>query len=61
MLFVEPALRLRLVTLRAGAVATGVKGKDFLLAMIALVDVASQLRRAASGDIPKSPFLFFSQ
>lgn len=51
-LFVDPALGLRLMTLRAGAVAAGVIGKDFLLAMIALVDVASQRRRPADGDIP---------
>jgi hypothetical protein len=56
-LFVDPALSLRLVTLRAGAVAAGVVGKDFLLAMIALVDMASQQRRPAGGDIPQSPFL----
>lgn len=51
-LFVDPVLGLRLMTLRAGAVAAGVIGKDFLLAMIALVDVASQRRRPAEGDIP---------
>jgi hypothetical protein len=50
-LFVDPALGLRLMTLRAGAVAAGVVGKDFLLAMIALIDVASQRRRPADGDI----------
>jgi hypothetical protein len=31
--------------------------KDFLLAAIALMDMASKERRAAGGDIPQSPFL----
>lgn len=56
-LFVDPAFGLRLVTLRATAVATGVIGKDFLLAMTTLVDVASQQWRPAGGDIAQSPFL----
>ena len=56
-LFFKPALRLVLVTLRTGAVAAGVIGKDFLLAVIALIDMASKQRRAAGLDIAKSPFL----
>ncbi len=56
-LFVDPALGLRLMTLRTGAVAAGVIGKDFLLAMPAQVDMASQQGRPAGGNIPQSPFL----
>jgi len=56
-LLLNPAFGLRLVTLRATAVATGVIREDFLLAMTALVDVASQQRCPARGDIPQSPFL----
>ena len=56
-LFLDPAFGLRLVTLRATAVAAGVIREDFLLAVAALVDVASQHRRPAGGDIPQSPFL----
>ena len=50
-LFFNPAVCLTLVTLRAGAVAAGVIRKDFPLAAIALMDVASKERRAAGGDI----------
>ena len=56
-LLFNPAFRLCLGTLRTGAVAAGVIREDFLLAMTALVDVASQLRCPARGDIPQSPFL----
>jgi len=56
-LFLNPAFGLRLVTLWATAVAAGVIREDFLLAVAALVDVASQQRRPARGDIPQSPFL----
>ena len=56
-LFLDPANGLRLVTLRATAVSAGVIREDFLLAVTALVDVASQQRRPAGGDIPQSPFL----
>jgi hypothetical protein len=56
-LFVDPALGLRLMTLRTGAVAAGVIGKDFLLAVSALVEVASQQRRPAGGDIAQRAFL----
>lgn len=52
----KPALGLILVTLRAGAIAAGVVGKDFLLAVIALVDVASKEWRTTSGNIPERPF-----
>ena len=53
-LFFKPALGLVLVTLRTGAVAAGVVRKNFLLAMIALIDMASKQRRAAGLDIAKS-------
>src|SRR5437870_622202 len=56
-LLLNPVFGLRLVTLRATAVAAGVIREDFLLAMTALVDVASQQRCPARGDIPQSPFL----
>src|SRR5439155_25320457 len=52
----EPALGLTLMTLRAGAIFAGVIGKDLLLTVIALVDMASKERRAASGNIPKCSF-----
>src|SRR5262245_22923397 len=60
-LFVDPALGLRLMTLRTGAVAARVIGKDFLLAMSALVVMASQQRRPAGGDIPQGSFLSRTQ
>jgi hypothetical protein len=56
-LFFNPAFGLILVTLRAGAIPTGVIGEDLLLAVIALMDVASKERCAAGGNIPQSPFL----
>ena len=56
-LFFKPALGLVLVTLRAGAIATGVKRKHILLAVIALVDVASKERRAAGGNISEGLLL----
>jgi hypothetical protein len=56
-LFFKPAIGLVLVTLRAGAIATGVIPKDVLLAVIALIDVASKERRAAGGNIPERPLL----
>ena len=37
-LFFKPAFGLILVTLRTGAIAAGVIGKHFLLAVIALID-----------------------
>ena len=52
----EAALRLIVVTLRAGAIFAGVIGKDFLPTVIALVDMASKERRAASGNIPECSF-----
>src|SRR2546425_12094605 len=52
----DPALGLILVTLRAGAIFAGVIGKDLLLTVIALVDMASKERRAASGNIPECAF-----
>ena len=52
----KPALGLILVTLRAGAIAAGVVGKDFLPAVIALVDMTSKERCMASGNIPECPF-----
>ena len=52
----EPALRLIVVTLRAGAIFAGVIGKDLLPTVIALVDMASKERRTASGNIPERPF-----
>jgi hypothetical protein len=56
-LFLNPAIRLTLVTLRAGAVAAGMIREHFLLAVIALMDMASKERRAAGGNIPQSPLL----
>jgi len=51
-LFLDPALGLILVTLRTGTIPAGVIRENFLLAAIALMDVASQERRAAGGNIP---------
>jgi hypothetical protein len=56
-LFLKPAIGLVLVTLRAGTIPAGVIREDFPLAAIALVDVASEERRTAGGDVPQSPFL----
>jgi hypothetical protein len=56
-LSLKPAFGLILVTLRTGAIAAGVVRKDLLLTVIALIDMASKERRAASGNIPQSPFL----
>src|SRR2546426_8344028 len=51
----KPALGLILVTLRAGAIAAGAVGKDFLPAVIALVEMTSKERRMASGHNPDGP------
>ena len=51
-LFLNPALALILVTLRAGTISAGVVREDILLAAIALMDMASKERRAAGGNIP---------
>src|ERR1019366_2436160 len=56
-LFLNPAVGLTLVTLRTGTVAAGVIREDFLLAAVALMNMASKEWRAAGGDIPESPFL----
>jgi hypothetical protein len=56
-LFFNPAFGLILVTLRTGTISAGVVRVDFLLAVIALMDVASKKRRAAGGNIPQSPLL----
>ncbi len=56
-LFFKPAFGLVLVTLRAGTISAGVIRVDFPLAVIALMDVASEERRAAGGNIPQSPVL----
>ncbi|HEY7352021.1 MAG TPA: hypothetical protein VH596_04560 [Terriglobales bacterium] len=53
----QPAFGLILVTLGTTAIAAGVVGKHLLLAVIALVDVASKERCTASGNIPKRTFL----
>jgi hypothetical protein len=45
------------VTLRTGAISAGVVGEHFPPAVIALVDMTSKERRAASGDIPQSALL----
>jgi hypothetical protein len=45
------------VTLGTGAIAAGVIRKHALLTVIALIDMSSQERRAASGNISQSPFL----
>ena len=52
----QPALGLILVTLRTGTIAAGVVGEDFLLTVIALVEVATKERRTASGNILERPF-----
>ena len=52
----KPALGLSLVTLRAGAIAARVVGKDFLPTVIAQVDMAPKERRTASGNIPECAF-----
>lgn len=51
----QPILGLVLVTLRAGTIPAGVVREDFLPAVIALVDVASEERRTARGNIPERP------
>jgi hypothetical protein len=56
-LLFNPAFGLILVTLRTGTISAGVVRVDFLLAVIALMDMASEERRAAGGNIPQSLFL----
>ena len=56
-LFVDPAMGLVLVTLRAGAIAARVIGENLLLAVIALMDVTAKERCAAGGDIAQSLLL----
>ena len=53
-LCLKPAIGLVLVTLRAGTIPAGVVREDFPLAVITLMDVASEERRAAGGNIPQS-------
>lgn len=60
-LFFNPAFGLILVTLRTGTIPAGVIRENFLLAVIALMDMASEERRAAGGNIPQSPFLHRTQ
>ena len=60
-LFVQPTIRLELVTLRAGAIAAGVIREQLLRTVIALMDVASKERRAAGSDIAQSPYLTRAQ
>ncbi len=60
-LFFNPAFGLILVTLRTGTISAGVVRVDFLLAVIALMDMASEERRAAGGNIPQSPLLHRAQ
>jgi hypothetical protein len=57
----NPALGLILVTLRATAVAAGVVGIPFLLAMVTLIDVASKEGGATVRDIAERLFLNRSQ
>jgi hypothetical protein len=49
----EPAFGLVVVTLRTTAVAAGVIGIDFPAAMVALMNMASEKRRATVLDIPQ--------
>src|SRR2546428_5846123 len=60
-LLAQPAFGLALVTLRTGAITAGVVGEDFLLAVIALVDMTSKERRTASGNIPERPLAIRGQ
>jgi hypothetical protein len=60
-LLFKPLPGLILVTLRAGAIAAGVVGKDTLAAVIALVDVASKERRPAVLDVVKGALLLPGQ
>jgi hypothetical protein len=50
-------LGLTVVTLRTGAIAAGVVRENLLLTVIAQIDMTSQERRAASGNIAQSAFL----
>src|SRR5438132_8076613 len=53
----NPAIHLTMVTLRAGALATGVIREDFLLTAIALMKVTSKERCAAGGHAHPGPLV----